>query len=156
MKYNKKEKVNCTSCLSNKVIKKGKKKTKFEIKQKYLCKSCGKRFTYNKLENKSYRPDLILSSISYFNLGNTISETQKLIRKRFKTKVSKASIHSWLNEFKTHYNFYKIRDKIIEEYGKDLIYSKLFRHKGLTYNYKFHKAKLNLQDSEFKNLFNYF
>lgn len=144
-----KNKINCIYCKSKNIIKKGIRKLKKRKKQVYLCKNCNKRFVLSKLKHKSYNPKIILQAISYYNLGNTIRKTSKLINKRFKIKSQISTISNWLKEFSDICLYYKIRDKIIKNYDK-VIKEKLFRHRGLTYNYKYHKAKLDFCNS--KNL----
>lgn len=144
-----KNKINCIYCESKNIIKKGSKKLKKNKKQIYLCKNCNKRFVLSKLRGKRYNPRIILQAISYYNLGNTIRKTSKLINKRFKIKSQISTISNWLKEFSDICLYRKIRSKIMKNYD-GVIKEKLFRHRGLTYNYKYHKAKLDFCNS--KNL----
>lgn len=146
------QKINCIYCKSNDIIKKGKLYNKKITKQIYFCKNCNKKFTLSKLKHKIYSPKIILQAISYYNLSNTLGQTSKLINKQFKIKVSKSTINNWLKEFSGIYTYHKIKDKIAK--SSELIKEKLFKHRGLTYNYKYHKGKLNLFYSN-KNLVNY-
>ncbi len=148
------EDIKCVNCKSKNIVKRGKQKTKQE-KQIYYCKDCGKRFVLNGLKGKSFNANVILNAISYYNLGNTIEEASRLVNKKFRVKTSKSSVHKWLQDFKDVYSYHRLRERVLKEYGKDVVASKLFRHRGLTYNYKYHRAKLDLFCKNYNNLFRY-
>ena len=84
-----------------------------------------------------------------------MEQSSKLINRKFKIKISKSAIHKWLGEFKEIYPYHRLRNNISKEYGRDIIASKLFKHKGLTYNYKYHKAKIDLFSRNYKSLIYY-
>lgn len=139
----KKERKIC-NCGSKEVIKKGRPKNKFGVKQMYYCKCCNKMFSDKKLDNKMYGSKVIVNSLSYYNLGNTLNESVKLVNKQFKVKISKSSVFGWLKEFKDLCGYWKLRDGVIGEYGKDILVNKTFEHNGLAYNFRYHKGKLGL------------
>jgi hypothetical protein len=85
---------------------------------------------------------VINAAISYYNLGHTFEEAARLTNKRFKKKASKSSVSNWVKETEKICTYRKIRDAG-KNYGKDLIYSKVFRHKDLSYNFKYHGHKLD-------------
>ena len=136
--------VRCTFCRSKKVVKKGRQKTKFGYIQLFYCKNCGRKFTGRKLKNKTYGPKIITNAITYYNLGNTLQESAKLVNRRFKVKISKSSVHTWIKEFRNICTYHKIREKILKEYGKDILVSRNFVHNDLSYNFKYHKPKLEM------------
>jgi len=84
-----------------------------------------------------------------------LQESAKLVNRRFKVRVSKSSVHTWIKEFKNICTYHKIRDKILKEYGKDIIVSKDFVHNDLAYNFKYHKAKLEILAYLYPSLINY-
>ena len=145
----------CIHCKSKEIIKKGKQKNSKEIKQRYYCKDCKKRFVFSSQPGKKYSTAIILNAISHYNLGNNTYQSSKLVNRQFKVKISNSIVGVWINEFKRLCPYYKIRDKVINEYGKNIIASKLFKHKGLTYNYKYHRAKIDFLDKEFNELVKY-
>lgn len=134
----------CKHCNSNKVIKKGKAKTKTSSKQVYLCKNCNKKFVETSIPNKTYPPRIIYEAISNYYFGNTLKESVFLINKKFKVTVSTSSLHNWLKEYKLLTPYSKLRPDFTKNYGvQKLITKKTFEHNGLQYNFKFHNAKLN-------------
>ncbi|MEI7615775.1 MAG: hypothetical protein WCJ54_03590 [Actinomycetota bacterium] len=87
---------------------------------------------------------MIVNAISYYNLGNTLEESAKLTNKRFKVKISKSSVSQWLKEFKDICTYHKLRGKIPGKYKKDILVSKTFKNNELSYNFKYHKQKLDI------------
>jgi len=139
----------CPKCESKSVIKKGKRKTRLGSRQLYYCKDCKKGFSDSKLIHKTYGPKVIVSALSYYNLGNTLEESAKLTNKRFKVKISKSSVSQWLKEFKSICTYYKLRKKMLDDYGKEIIASKTFIHNSLAYNFKYHRPKLEMLCSRY-------
>jgi len=134
----------CPHCKSPRITRKGRRRTKFGSRQLLYCKDCKKEFTDSKLLYKTYGPKVISNAISYYNLGNTLEKTAKLVNVRFKVKTSKSSVSQWLKEFKNICTYCKLRPKAVRMYPKDILASKTFVHNGLAYNFKFHKAKLEM------------
>jgi len=151
----KSKRIYCNNCNNKNIIKRGKQKTGNKVKQVYYCRNCKKRFVDSELKWKGFDAGVILSAISYYNLGNTLEKSSRLVNKRFKVRTSKSSISNWLKEFRGIYSYHRLRDEILEKYTGDIIASKIFKHKGLTYNYKYHKAKLELFGGKYKGLYSY-
>lgn len=147
----------CPYCRSSNIIKKGQRKSKFGLKQFYLCKNCRKGFIDSNFLYKTYSSKVITTALSYYNLGNTLERAAKLTNKRFKVKVSKSSVSQWLKEFSKICTYHKIRQKVMKNYGKEILISKTFEHNGLAYNFKYHKPKLEMfcEDSCFVSLIKY-
>lgn len=148
-------KVECVHCNGKNVVKRGKQQTNSGLKQVYYCRNCRKRFVLSSLKGKSFDAKVILNAVSYYNLGNSLEQSSRLVNKKFKVKTSKSSVHNWLNEFKDICPYHRIRGKNLKQYGENIIASKLFRHRGLTYNYKYHKAKLDHSCVKYNGLSEY-
>jgi transposase-like protein len=134
----------CPNCKSPSIIRKGRRKTRFGFRQPYHCKECRREFTDSKLLHKTYGPKVISSAISYYNLGNTLQESAKLINRRFKVKVSKSSVSQWLKEYKDICTYHKIRPAVVKDYQKEILVSRTFTHSDLAYTFKYHRPKLDL------------
>ena len=147
--------IKCPYCQSSYIKKEGKRKSKFQILQKYFCKDCSKNFADKKLEHKSYPSKIVLNAISYYNLGYTQTETSTLISQKYKVKVPQRTISEWLNQYKEICTFNKLRDKAIKLYNpKDIIFKKSLQHQQV-YLFQYHKAKLYLlfNDVQYNNQF---
>jgi len=79
-----KENITCPNCNSKLIVKAGLKKLKNQTLQRYKCNSCNRYLSNNKLKHKSYKANIILNTISAYNLGHSLEETQKLLAKNSK------------------------------------------------------------------------
>jgi len=148
-------KIICPRCRYSDVVKGGKRKVKFGERQTYLCKNCGKRFTLGKYSHKTYPGRVINTAISLYNLGYTLDECKREGNKRFKVSVGKSTISNWVNEYRRFCSYYRIRDDVVQKYGKEIVVNKVLRHKGLTYRFKYHKPKLEMFCSKYPGLVAY-
>ena len=82
-----KETIKCINCGSRNVVKKGRSKTKFSVRQIYKCKDCNKRFGFG--FGKSYPAKIVMDSIIAYNIGNNLAETSKIIKRKFKVMFLK-------------------------------------------------------------------
>jgi len=136
--------IKCPNCSSKNTIKKGTRKNKLQIIQKYQCKECNKFFTENQIKHTSYPAKIILNAISYYNLGHTQEQAAKLISQRYKIKAQRRTISEWVNIYKNVCTFSKLRPEAIKLYNpQNIIFSKTFHHIQ-PYTFKYHKAKLYL------------
>lgn len=136
--------VDCLHCGGRNVIRKGIARLRHESVQVYLCRDCGRKFREKKLSHKSYKPGVITSALTHYNLGHTIEETVKHVNRRFKVKVSKSAVHGWIKEFSDVCPYHRIRAGILNKFGREIIVSRDFEHHGLNYNFKYHRGKLDL------------
>jgi transposase-like protein len=141
------QKVLCIYCNSKNIIKKGKRNNKFQIFQKYFCKFCNKNFTLNNIKNKTYLPNIILNTISYYNLGNTLKNCSVYINKNYNLTISQQTINSWLKKFKEQIPYFRLRKQCKKLYPKNIIFNKRLLHQQL-YLFQYHKAKLDLLTNE--------
>jgi len=138
--------ISCPNCSSKSIRKHSIQKNKQYTIQRYRCKNCQKTFTLKQdLKNKSYPTNIILNSISLYNLGYTQSEIIKLIAKKHKTKVPQTTISNWINEFKQTTPFNRLRKEAKQQFQpENIIETYNFLHNNLNYKYQIHQAKLNL------------
>jgi len=144
-----KEKINCKYCGSGGIVKRGFRGTKTGKRQIYYCKDCQHRFSANFLNQKKFNPNVIIEAVCKYNLGYSCSEVVDIVRSRYKISVGESSVSRWANELDCPY--LKVRNDVIKRYGRSLIISKMFKHSGLIYHFKFHKAKL-MQFGKFSGL----
>jgi transposase-like protein len=142
------KKIICPKCNKKEIIRYGWQ----EGKQIYFCKDCKKKFRTNRLKNKTYSSKIITNAITYYNLGNTLNETVKLINMRFKVKISKSCIHKWIKEFSSICSYKKLRSRVVKKYSGNIIDSFSFQHSGLTYNFTYHIPKLEFLAARFPSL----
>ena len=141
----------CPECHSNSTIKKGRRLNRFRNLQLYQCRECLHKFSAGAGKNKTYTPRVIIETISSYNLGNSVSETQRLIRKRLHVEIPEGTIRSWVREHKPLTAYAKLRSagqKLFDAH--ETIRSFLLNHRQV-YRFQAHRAKLELL---FENTYN--
>ncbi|NCN51891.1 PD-(D/E)XK nuclease family protein [archaeon] len=141
----------CPYC-SGKISKRGIRKKKFEEIQIYYCKKCDKRFTSQITKNKTYPLRIIIDSLSLYNQLNSFEEISGIILERYGIKITPQIISRWIEENKKYLPFLRMREFVLKKYSKkDLIEESKLIHQQI-YNFKFHRAKLDLiLNEEFKH-----
>jgi transposase-like protein len=90
----------CPACGCTRTVRKGKRRNRLQTLQVFQCAECLHRFTGEPGKNKTYPLKLILESVSTFNLGYSLTETQRLLRQRFHRDIPARTIKSWLTEYR--------------------------------------------------------
>lgn len=141
----------CPYC-SGKIVKRGIRKKKFEEIQIYYCKHCDKRFTSQITKNKTYPLKIIIDSLTLYNKLNSFEEISELIKEKYGIKITSRIISRWLEEYKKYLPFLRMREFAIKKYSKkELVEEAKMIHQQV-YNFKFHRAKLDLiLNEEFKH-----
>ena len=139
---------NCSS--SNFVIKSGSRKVKDEAVQLFFCKNCKKRFSDRKLSRTSYSPKLILSALTYYNMGHTLEMTTRTMRRKFKTKIPISTLRNWINRYGEELPFTKLRKKYTLDPNQTIRTRRLFHPQP--YLFKVHTLKLNIKGKQFPKL----
>jgi transposase-like protein len=134
----------CPHCHSKFTIKKGRRQNRFRILQVFQCGECQHKFTAAAGKNKTYPPRVILDTVSAYNLGNSISDTQRTIRKRLHVDIPEGTIRSWIRAHKPLTAYARLRAIGRKLFDSDaMIRSYVLRHKQV-YRFQLHRAKLEL------------
>jgi len=144
----------CAKCGSKFTIKKGRRQNRFRILQVFQCGECLHKFTVAAGKNKTYPPRVILETVSVYSLGNSISETQRVIRKQFHVDIPEGTIRAWMRSHKPFTAYARFRTAGRKLFGAEaMIHSYLLRHKQV-YRFQVHRAKLELlfQNSQHRHL----
>jgi len=145
------QKTICPNCNSSKITKFGKRKNKNQTIQLYYCKNCDKKFSLQKIKHKTYTINMVLNTISTYNLGYSLEKTSKIIAQNYKRKIPITTLHSWIKSYKNICTYHRLREKARQLYYPEfLIFSKKFYHEQV-YKFQTHKAKLDIlfQDAKF-------
>jgi hypothetical protein len=87
---------------------------------------------------------VILETVSTYNLGNSISDTQRTIRKRLHVDIPEGTIRSWIRAHKPLTAYARLRAIGRKLFDADaMIRSFLLRHKQV-YRFQLHRAKIEL------------
>jgi hypothetical protein len=117
---------------------------RFRNLQIFQCRECLHKYTAAAGKNKTYTPRVILDSVSTYNLGNSVSDTQRVIRKRLHIDIPEGTIRSWIRAHKPLTAYARLRalgQKLFK--ADEMIRSYLLQHKQV-YRFQVHRAKLEL------------
>jgi transposase-like protein len=139
-----KQNPSCPACGCTRTVRKGKRRNSLQTLQVFQCAECLHRFTGEPGKNKSYPLKLILESVSTFNLGYSLTETQALLRKRFHRHIPERTISSWLTASRPLTTYTRLRSAGRKLFSPDtVIRSNTFHHQQV-YRSEVHRAKLEL------------
>ena len=134
----------CPHCHSKFTIKKGRRLNRFRVLQIFQCRECLHKFTTAAGKNKTYPPHVILEAVSTYNLGNSVSDTQRVIRTRLHVDIPEGTIRSWVRAHKPLTAYARMRaigSKLFTAHA--MVRSYLLHHKQV-YRFQLHRAKLEL------------
>jgi transposase-like protein len=144
----------CPHCSSKtQIVKAGSRKLRNENTQMYLCKSCNQRFTNRTIPHTTYPTSIILHSLTYFNLGHTLAQTQTTMQRNHKTKIPISTLNNWVKRFEAELSFIRLR-KNYDFDPQTAIHSKKFHHQQI-YEFKYHTLKTNFTKRFFPQLKTY-
>src|SRR6266851_1162265 len=123
-------------------IKSGSRKTSRGRIQRLYCRPCDRGYCVSPLPRRRYSAPTILETVTAYNLGRTLTDTQRHIARRFRAVVPQSTIHSWIGHFASICTFsrYRKRYSFSEE---ETIQSRTFSHRQ-EYKFKFHRLKANI------------
>ena len=142
----------CPQCGCKSTAKKGKRRNRLQTLQVYRCTECLHRFTGEPGKNKTYPLRLILDTVSTFNLGHSLTETQQLMRGRFHRQIPERTISSWLTEYRPLTSYWRLRPSGKKLFIPDNIIRSLTFHHQQVYRFQMHHAKLELLIPEHSGL----
>jgi len=134
----------CPACRCKSTVKKGKRRNRMRTLQILQCSECLHRFTGAAGKHKTYPPKTILDTISTFNLGYSITDTQRIMRQRFHIDIPVRTVQTWLRQ-QRHLTTYKR----LRAAGRKLfppvrtIRTLLLQHQQV-YRFQIHQPKVNL------------
>jgi len=128
------------------------KEEKFESIQKYYCKHCDKYFSSLITKNKTYPLKIIIDAITFYNKLYPIDKIPELIKDKYGINITGRIISDWLKDYNQYTPFSRMREFVIKKYSKkEAIEESKLIHQQI-YNFKYHRAKLDLLiNEEFKH-----
>ncbi len=135
----------CPTCGSKRTVKKGKRHNRMRTLQVYECVECLHRFTSGDAgKNKTYPLKIILEAVSTFNLGYSMTETQRQLRRRFHVDVPERSISSWISEHRPLVTYRRLRDTAKKLFSPERLLRTVELDHQQVYRFQVHQAKLEL------------
>lgn len=94
----------CPQCHSNQIVKHGIRHNKNYDLQRYSCRDCNKRFSFNLgFERMKVNPKIITSSIQLYFTGESLRNVQKFIRLQG-VNISHQTVFNWIKNMPKSYN----------------------------------------------------
>lgn len=135
----------CPYCGGRNLTRRGIRKKKLEIVQLWRCAACKRVFTPAPaaLRNKTYPLRMILSALTDYNLGFTLEETAARLKKKAHRTVSPSTIASWLDEYKHHCSYRRLRAAGNKRYPAAQAIRLIKLYHRQVYGYAYHRPKLD-------------
>lgn len=144
----------CPNCSSSAfVIKSGTRTIRDETTQLYFCKLCKKRFSHRKFSHTSYPPKLILSALTYYNMGHTLDLTIRTMRRKYKTKIPMSTLRNWIKNYGSELPATKLRKKYELDPNQTIKTRRLFHQQPFLF--RVHTLKLNIKGKQFPQIKQY-
>ena len=143
----------CPYCEGKDFVKRGTRKNLHQVVQLYLCRNpeCGKTFTAQDIKGRKFPLNIVIESMSCYNLGFTFEETCRLIKKKFGVSPEPATVSEWINEYKELCRYERLRPYATKLFGpREVIETVTMAHRQL-YRFRYHRAKIRLMLEEFGN-----
>jgi putative transposase len=119
--------LSCRHCNSNNVVKKAIRHNKNNDVQRYLCKDCGKRFSFNIGFDKMHAsPQMITTSIQLYFTGESFRNIKQFLKLQG-VDVSHVTAYKWLGKYVSLMNKYleKIKPDVGQVWRTDELYLKV-------------------------------
>ncbi len=117
----------CRYCKSEKVIKFATRKTKFGNVQRYKCKDCSKRFSFNiGFEQMHATPQIITTAMQLYFSGESFRNVQKFVKLQG-LQISHVSVYNWISKYTKLMQGYleKITPQVSDTWRTDEIFLKV-------------------------------
>jgi transposase-like protein len=135
----------CPHCGSRSLTRRGTRKKKLEIVQLWRCASCKRTFTPapGALRNKTYPLRMILSALTDYDTGLTLEETAVRLKKKTHRNVSPSTITSWLEQYKGHCSYRRLRAKGLSRFPANQTIRTIKLYHRQIYSFAYHRPKLD-------------
>ncbi len=89
----------CRFCGSENIVKRGVRKNKYGSLQRYMCKDCGKKFSFNiGFEKMKATPQVITSAMQLYFTGTSYRNVAKFLKLQG-IKVSHVAVYKWVEKY---------------------------------------------------------
>lgn len=117
----------CRYCNSENIVKKALRKNKQSIIQRFLCKDCGRRFSFNiGFDRMHTSPQMITSALQLYFTGESFRNIQKFLKLQG-VKIIHVAIYKWIKKYVTLMKAYldKITPNVADAWRADELYLKV-------------------------------
>lgn len=117
----------CVVCGSDIVVKDAVRHNSYGDIQRYLCKSCGKRFSFNLgFDGMKARPEVITSAMQLYFTGESLRNVRKFLRLQG-VNVSHVAVYKWIKKYVALMEKYldQIKPQVSDTWRADEMYLKI-------------------------------
>lgn len=117
----------CRYCNSENIVKKAKRYNKYGATQRYLCKDCGKRFSFNiGFERMHATPQIITTAMQLYFTGESLRNVQRFIKLQG-LEISHVAVYNWIKKYVGLMQGYleKIKPNVSDAWRTDELYLKI-------------------------------
>lgn len=117
---------NCVFCGSDHIVKDAIRHNKFGDIQRYLCRVCGKRFSFNTgFEKMKASPQAITSAMQLYFTGESLRNVMKFLKLQG-VKISHVTIYNWINKYTELMSKYleQVKPQVSDAWRADEMYIK--------------------------------
>jgi transposase-like protein len=135
----------CPYCGSHSLTRRGTRRKKLEIVQLWRCSSCKRVFTPGPaaLRNKTYPLRMIFAALTDYDTGHTLEETAASLKKKTNRRVSPSTIAAWLQEYKRHCSYRRLRAKGLARFPANQTIRSIKLYHRQVYGYAYHRPKID-------------
>jgi transposase-like protein len=135
----------CPHCGGRNLARRGTRRKKLEIVQLWRCASCKRTFTPGPaaLRNKTYPLRIILSALTDYDLGFSLEETAGRLKKTTNRSVSPSTIAAWLQEYKRHCSYRRLRAKALPRFSATQTIRAIKLYHRQVYSFAYHRPKVD-------------
>jgi len=108
-------------------VKNGVRRNRYGVLQRYLCKACGKRFSFNiGFEKMKATPQIITSAEQLYFTGESYRGVQKFLRLQG-VKISHVAVYKWVEKYVALMEEYleRIKPQVSDTWRADELYLKV-------------------------------
>jgi len=132
----------CPRCHAKNVIKKGRRKTRHEARQRWGCNRCGHSFTNLVTKHSPYPVKVTMEAICRYNLRYSARDTVRYLTRRFHITVPEKTFRLWYTAHKLICTYHTIRPEIAQYFEPEGLLEKHYLQHRQVYLYTLHRGKL--------------
>lgn len=89
----------CVYCYSENIIKKDKRQTSIGLKQRYLCKDCGRKFVNDPVKKVKGNGKIVSLVLDLYFKGISLRKIQDHLKQFYNLDISHVALYNWITRF---------------------------------------------------------
>lgn len=107
-----KQEIKCDNCGSYNIVKNGSRKTTDGIRQRYKCKECDYRFTWDVIKHRKVSGKMVALTMDLYFKGLSLRKISDTIYQFYEIKIHHETIRRWITTFMGKMNDYVSNQKL--------------------------------------------